>query len=597
MNIMQQVIALINAQHYSKAEVILSRLLDSGNDKSGFFHRLRASCFYGLKDYSGAIKDLSKAVELGMTDGEVFLNLARAKLNLNHVQASFSYCLQSLECNDKYYSHTIYFIYSKLLQRIDTKRLSEITPLLIDHNVINDKHINALVNIYIALNKFRLAEIVFKTITDSNTSQVILTEAILLRKKGNPDAAIARLTSIGDWKTNYAVCHQVGNCLSDKGCLEDACNHYLLATKLNDQYHHSHYNYADLMFQLGFSEGMFETYLSLASAKRFTEQSLYDFLNYLLRINKFDDVLHYLETFGDILIVSSRLYLQSEAYRLANRYEEALDCVREINLVELTNDERCQLSQFLLSRDECTLASLYISTTLNNDSENQWAIALKLLLDDLGENAIAASSSYEGYIYQSFISPPDSFATLKDYFIALTAELTSMHSSQVSPINQTVHGGTQTQANLFQNPNYLIQHLKSEFERAIREMLQGVKGKKLLYDGFIIDGRLDNTGSWSVNIKSEGYHNDHIHPMGQLSTVCYIHLPPSISKTNGGIRFGQPPFRYLSDTKAYEIEPVVGRILVFPSCFWHGTNPYKGEGSRLTVAADFTVVNEISTRE
>jgi hypothetical protein len=36
----------------------------------------------------------------------------------------------------------------------------------------------------------------------------------------------------------------------------------------------------------------------------------------------------------------------------------------------------------------------------------------------------------------------------------------------------------------------------------------------------------------------------------------------------------------------YEIRPGVGMLVLFPSYFWHGTVPFSGERTRLTVAFD-----------
>ncbi|PZN30047.1 MAG: hypothetical protein DIU71_13085 [Proteobacteria bacterium] len=53
------------------------------------------------------------------------------------------------------------------------------------------------------------------------------------------------------------------------------------------------------------------------------------------------------------------------------------------------------------------------------------------------------------------------------------------------------------------------------------------------------------------------------------------------------IKFGEPPVgRALDLGLRRVIRPRAGKIVLFPSCFWHGTIPFEDETPRLTVAFD-----------
>jgi hypothetical protein len=55
----------------------------------------------------------------------------------------------------------------------------------------------------------------------------------------------------------------------------------------------------------------------------------------------------------------------------------------------------------------------------------------------------------------------------------------------------------------------------------------------------------------------------------------------------GYLQFGQPSDEYgvmLEPRKV--IEPVAGELVLFPSYIWHGTVPFHGTDSRLTIAFD-----------
>jgi uncharacterized protein (TIGR02466 family) len=97
-------------------------------------------------------------------------------------------------------------------------------------------------------------------------------------------------------------------------------------------------------------------------------------------------------------------------------------------------------------------------------------------------------------------------------------------------------------------------------------------------------------GSWSVRLSGGGYHANHVHPDGWISSALYIVLPPDLGDAEAGfLVLGQPQAQLgldLAPTRV--VEPKPGRLALFPSWMWHGTRPF-GEGERMTVAFDVAV--------
>jgi len=102
---------------------------------------------------------------------------------------------------------------------------------------------------------------------------------------------------------------------------------------------------------------------------------------------------------------------------------------------------------------------------------------------------------------------------------------------------------------------------------------------------------IEFTGAWSVRLQSSGYHANHVHPAGWISSALYIVLPPDLGQEGAGyltlgdpssptFKVDMPPFR--------TVEPKPGRLALFPSYMWHGTRPF-GQGERMTVAFDVAV--------
>ncbi|WP_232364974.1 putative 2OG-Fe(II) oxygenase [Salinimonas marina] len=77
--------------------------------------------------------------------------------------------------------------------------------------------------------------------------------------------------------------------------------------------------------------------------------------------------------------------------------------------------------------------------------------------------------------------------------------------------------------------------------------------------------------------------------MGWLSSVCYIQLPQlNDEQQEGYLNFGQPNFQVQQNTVFAKVKPEAGKLVIFPSFFWHGTTPFSDNQPRLTVACDFT---------
>lgn len=96
-------------------------------------------------------------------------------------------------------------------------------------------------------------------------------------------------------------------------------------------------------------------------------------------------------------------------------------------------------------------------------------------------------------------------------------------------------------------------------------------------------------GAWSVRLTAGGRHSDHIHPEGWVSSALYI-TTPQVDPTDpraGWLRFGAVRLGVGLELPAeHWIEPSPGVVALFPSWMWHGTEPFRSEGVRMTIAFD-----------
>ncbi len=100
---------------------------------------------------------------------------------------------------------------------------------------------------------------------------------------------------------------------------------------------------------------------------------------------------------------------------------------------------------------------------------------------------------------------------------------------------------------------------------------------------------------WSINLQQAGHQVPHIHSAAWLSRVYYPQLPPVIGEDYqaGWIEFGQPPEQIACgrDPDVLLIRPKEGLMLLFPSYMYHRTIPFSGDGTRISIAFDVSLVS------
>jgi hypothetical protein len=82
-----------------------------------------------------------------------------------------------------------------------------------------------------------------------------------------------------------------------------------------------------------------------------------------------------------------------------------------------------------------------------------------------------------------------------------------------------------------------------------------------------------------------------MHPLAWLSGVYYVEVPgglPAEGGRAGWLEFGQPPerFQVTAPPVLRAVEPRAGRLVIFPSWFYHRTLPFASPGRRTSIAFD-----------
>lgn len=219
-------------------------------------------------------------------------------------------------------------------------------------------------------------------------------------------------------------------------------------------------------------------------------------------------------------------------------------------------------------------------------STNQHAIALQATAwRMLGDERYRELYDYDALVGAWTLDTPAGWSSLEAYVADLAMALKDIHTFEEHPFSHSLRHGSQA-ADILRRPHPALQALPKALDGPIRRHLA-----KLGSGADPVRARNRGTyafqGMWSVRLKPGGYHVDHVHQEGWLSSACYIETVPPGAGREGWIRFGQPglPVRPPLEAEHF-IEPKPGMLVLFPSYMWHGTVPFGGDKRRLTFAFD-----------
>jgi predicted Zn-dependent protease len=213
----------------------------------------------------------------------------------------------------------------------------------------------------------------------------------------------------------------------------------------------------------------------------------------------------------------------------------------------------------------------------------QRATALRLLRDP----EYGRLYDYPRLVKSFTLRPAAPFASIEEFNAAFARELLRLHRAVRHPLEQSLRGGSQTERHLPRDLPVIAKFFEM-LDAPIREYIAALRD-----DGaHPLDGRRRAdyriAGSWSVLLQPGGFHLDHVHPLGWLSSAYYVSLPDvsDAESRAGWLRFGQPGLKLEDCPPEHFVQPAAGMLVLFPSYMWHGTVPFAAGTPRLTAAFD-----------
>ena len=289
-----------------------------------------------------------------------------------------------------------------------------------------------------------------------------------------------------------------------------------------------------------------------------------------------------------------------QALARLGRFDEALAAHRRaVELAPQQAATHISHASSLLQSGQMALAARVAEAAVRLDPLDQQAWAfLGLAWRACGDVRETWLNDYLQQVQVYDLAAPEGWIDMPSFNQALAAALEAQHTDAAAPIDQTLRHGSQTLGNIFEQRHPLVMQLQLRIAEAVDRYIAHIDGMPRA-EGHPLRSRNSQewrfTDSWSSWLRSSGYHTNHVHPHGWISSCYYVAVPSVVINGSddaqaqpGWIHFGAPDIQvpgHALGTRRAE-RPLAGRLVLFPSFMWHGTVPFTGEHPRVTLAFD-----------
>ncbi len=214
---------------------------------------------------------------------------------------------------------------------------------------------------------------------------------------------------------------------------------------------------------------------------------------------------------------------------------------------------------------------------------------LALAYRESGDSRFHELVDIEKHVSVYEVPPPDGLGDTEAFNRVFCEELQRLHTRRVEPFDQTLRGGTQTPGHLFASNIPAIALFRERIADVVAEYIRGLPDNAAHPFLRRKTGDFIFSGSWSCRLRSNGFHTNHVHPEGWISSAYYVSVPDAVAGADqqGWLKFGESNLDLgEQDHPVRKVKPAVGKLVLFPSYYWHGTVPFVDDGVRLTVAFD-----------
>ncbi len=197
---------------------------------------------------------------------------------------------------------------------------------------------------------------------------------------------------------------------------------------------------------------------------------------------------------------------------------------------------------------------------------------------------------FDRFVATATVRTPAEFSSLEDFNTVLSRHVSEHPTLSFEPEGHATRHGRHTGDLLAgeKGPiSFLQAAINKEVETYIREHPQD-PGHPFLAN----PPQRWSLVMWAVIMNTHGHQLPHVHPAAWLSGCYYAKLPPVMGSGNGNhagwIEFGRPSdnIRGDADPPVRFYKPHEGMVVLFPSYFFHRTEPFESDETRISIAFD-----------
>jgi uncharacterized protein (TIGR02466 family) len=385
----------------------------------------------------------------------------------------------------------------------------------------------------------------------------------------------------------------LGHAYRGMGRIDHARRAYLRATEIEPNNPDAHRLLNEMVWQAGAHDQYLSSFRQVLSLRNADPQLRLTYANELLKIQQAEEAMKELE----------------QVLHSVPGNGEALDALARARSAQGDFDAACGFHAMALEHapSDCMVVRNYSETLLRAARHQQaheitrlgrqrfpleqGVLALHTTAQRLvGDDAYFRIADYAAVPKVMRLEPPPGYPDIETFCIELKAYLETLHASKAHPTDQTLRGGTQTFGALFQDRSPVIRQFVVQLRKSIADYIRAMPEDPdhPLFGRKTTD--FDFSGSWSVRLSSGGFHTNHFHPLGWISSAFYVNVPDVVSvngRHDGWFKMGETNLE-LGEREVIhrQIQPQVGHLTLFPSYFWHGTVPFESSAPRITIAFD-----------
>ena len=402
-------------------------------------------------------------------------------------------------------------------------------------------------------------------------------------------AALERARALG--VEGFEISFNTGRVLTQLYRMEEAERAFADAVALNPRYVEAQLNLARLRFMR--EDPQFARDIAAAAAAHADDAALQTLLGTVLwRAGDYEAAeRHYRDLLArrgpDADVRTALAQVLHETGRLKEAEVEAAEAA-----IAKPQDARVieTLVSVLLARGRPDEAVPFIEKQRSRTPDDQGWIAYEATAARLMDRPLHRELyDYPRFVRTYDLEAPVGWRSMAELNAALLGGLTARHPFATHPLDQSLRNGSQSARSLLTDPDPAIRAILQAFEGPIEDYRRSIgaqPGHPLTSRN---RGATQFSGAWSVQLRREGFHVNHFHPQGWISSAYYVSVPEEVSDVNtmsGWIKFGETRYPVPGAHAETFIKPRPGRLVLFPSYMWHGTNPIHGAEPRTTIAFD-----------